>query len=31
VKKASVKEPVIIVEDAPSDIEIALQQLAAQE
>lgn len=31
IKKTSVKEPVAIVEETPSDVEIALQQLAAQE
>jgi|SRR4030095_12120941 len=30
-KKTGVKEPVVIVEDVPTDVEIALQQLAAQD
>lgn len=30
-KKASIKTPEIIIEEAPSDVEVALQQLAAQE
>ena len=31
ITKKGVKEPVVVVEEAPSDVEIALQQLAAQE
>jgi len=30
-KKASIKTPEIIIEEAPSDVEVVLQQLAAQE
>ncbi len=31
ITKQGVKEPVVVVEEAPSDVEIALQQLAAQD